>query len=93
MYNHPVLGEMKKFKNGLICAPYRCFLQATQNQHVYSTYGKGLHLVVGGVAVLSPKPDWIWAPEGLAVVPNDVHMWLEDANGLVYDFIPPIHRN
>lgn len=90
MYCCTVLRELKKFKNGLICTPYRCFLQAVQNQHVYSTFGKKLRLAVGGVAVLSPKPDWIWAPEGLADEPNDVHVWLEDEKGLVYDFIPPL---
>lgn len=79
----------KTFRNGLVCYPGRCLLQTATNKEVFRKLGRTLSLKIGGFAILTPEPDWLWAPNGYSDSVNDCHVWLEDDKGKVYDIITP----
>ena len=89
-YNNPVnVNAPHKFKNGLIALPGRCLDQAVANQKVYRAMGKDLKLKLGGIGVKvgRTKVEWLYAPNGHAIMMTDFHSWLEDDDGKVYDMI------
>ncbi len=78
--------------NGLACYPGNRLHQALHNRAVYkNNEGLDLKLVFGSFALMaSTGKVYLWADSGKPRKNNDIHVWLEDHSGNVYDVISPV---
>jgi len=86
------LGTDRDFENGLVCYPMNCLYQAVHNQSLYAKKVE-LSIVLGAFGISEDKYEskvhWVWAPEGMPRHCRDIHVWLEDGKGNVYDIVTP----